>query len=304
MSEDAKATDSPPSSEATDEQPRTAPKAATRTTKKKRRRSTKKRQPVRPSTRQRTLPTARIAFAKQLDLLRAYANVGGEGRPVTNEDVARIVGMAASTVSLANPFFADAGLVLRIEGGYVPSPEVKSFARTYRWQGEDAARELAPALRRTWFAQILLPRLGYAPLSERDALAELDKEATAGPDYEPQLRMLLDFLEAAHLIMRNGEMVEPGDADTHAPRPIEPPEREPEFRPSPPPATGRHPLIEGLLRELPEEGGSWTSQERDRWLALAKLTVEMLFELEGAEADGRPEPEASAMPHQAGPAVP
>jgi hypothetical protein len=264
------------------------------------RRTTKKRRPARQSTKTKVLPTPRISFAKQLDILRAYAAEGD--KPVTNDQVAALVKIAASTASLANPFFADIGLVDRIDGKYQASPAVQSFARAHRWDPENAPRELAPVLIETWFAKRLLPRLAYSAMSEREATAELDQEAKAGPEYLPQLRVLLDFLEASGLIHRDGGRVEPGDADTHVPQmaPTEPEPQEPEFRPSPPASTGRHPLIEGLLLQLPDEGGSWTSKERDQWLALAKLTVEMLYELEGSQEA----PEEPAMPHRAGPAVP
>lgn len=249
----------------------------------KKRRPGKKRMPPRSTTKRRILPTARISFSRQMDLLRAYgATAGAERRPVTHEDVAPIVRMAASTASLANPFFADAGLLERVDGGYVPSPEVAAFARMWRWDEDAAPRELAPLLARTWFAETLLPRLDYHPLSEREAIAELDREATAGPEYAPSLRILLDFLEAAGLIVRDGERVEPGDADRGAPLRAEVAQHEPgpDFRPSPPPPSGQHPLIEGLLRELPPSGERWTVERRERWLQLARLTVEMLYDVD------------------------
>jgi hypothetical protein len=242
-----------------------------------------------------------------LDILRAYAAEGG--KPVTNETVAGLVGIAASTASLANPFFADIGLVERVNGAYQASPAVQNFARVHRWDAENAPRELAPLLKETWFAERLLPRLAYSAVSEREALTELDKEAQAGPEYLAQLRILLDFLEAAGLILRDGSMVEPGEIDIHAPAELESAghaEAVPEFRPSPSPSTGRHPLIEGLLRELPDEEGSWTVVERDRWLALARLTVEMLFDVDDPQSDkgAGQQADPADMPHRAGPAVP
>src|SRR2546421_437888 len=60
----------------------------------------------------KVLPTDRIAFDKQLDVLRAYVIESHEGeRPATNQQIADRVGMTHSTVSLANPFFADIGLI-------------------------------------------------------------------------------------------------------------------------------------------------------------------------------------------------
>jgi hypothetical protein len=43
------------------------------------------------------------------------------------------------------------------------------------------------------------------------------------------------------------------------------------------PAAELHPFLQGLLQELPTAGATWTSDQRDRWLEMAKLTVDMLF---------------------------
>jgi hypothetical protein len=41
-----------------------------------------------------------------------------------------------------------------------------------------------------------------------------------------------------------------------------------------------HPFLQGLLRELPEEGAAWTGDKRGRWLQMAELTVDMLYPVE------------------------
>src|SRR4051794_11552985 len=82
----------------------------------------------------RTLPTNRISFANQLNLLRAYAAASDTGtKPVTNDAVASIAGMSPNTATLANGFFADVGFLQRSDGGYVPAPEVVSFQQVYQW---------------------------------------------------------------------------------------------------------------------------------------------------------------------------
>src|SRR5262245_57681055 len=74
------------------------------------------------------LPTPRITFSKQLDILRAWAAASGPtGKVATNDGVAEIVKMQPSTVSLANPFLASSGLLVKTDGGYIPCPEVMSF---------------------------------------------------------------------------------------------------------------------------------------------------------------------------------
>src|SRR5271157_4144845 len=80
----------------------------------------------------KVLPTDRIAFPRQLDLLRAYAIASGPtGKAVSLNDVASVMKLTASTISLANPFFTDIGLIARIEGGFVPAAEVISFNRAF-----------------------------------------------------------------------------------------------------------------------------------------------------------------------------
>src|SRR4029077_11166957 len=77
----------------------------------------------------KTLPTERITFSKQLDLLRAYAAVyATTTNPVTNNAVGEIVKRSPSTVRLATAFYADTALMTRAaEGGYVPSGDVMSY---------------------------------------------------------------------------------------------------------------------------------------------------------------------------------
>src|SRR5579883_519265 len=64
----------------------------------------------------KVLPSQRIAFDKQLDILRAYAAASGPScTPVSSEQVSKIVGMAESSFPLVNPFFCDVGFIQKIE---------------------------------------------------------------------------------------------------------------------------------------------------------------------------------------------
>jgi hypothetical protein len=158
----------------------------------------------------KTLPTERIAFPKQLDLLRAYAAASGPtGKVVSNADVAGIVKVMASTVSMANAFFADTGLLIRADGGYLPAPEVLSFYRAYEWNPESASQKLGPLIAGTWFAKALLPKLAFRSMEEGEVMQALAEEAAAGPDYERQLRICLDYMAGAGLVQREGTLVKP-----------------------------------------------------------------------------------------------
>lgn len=167
---------------------------------------------VKPS---KVLPNIRISFSKQLDLLRAYAAASGADQiGVTVDEVGVLAKMVGSTVTLANPFFQDIGLIKKQEskggtGGtrFVPAPEVFELQRAYEWDKKTAAHKLAPLMQRTWFVQSLIPRLTMSAISEDDAISVLADKATAAPAYKSNLKLLLDFIESAGIIAReNGQI--------------------------------------------------------------------------------------------------
>jgi len=156
------------------------------------------------------LPTVRISFSKQLDLLRAWAAASGhDADSTTAASVARIAKMHPGTVMLANPFFSRLGFLIRSGHGFVPSSDVLDFSQAYQWNPETATTKLAPVLRKSWFANALLPKLGYSSLNESQVIEILAQEAGVGKEYRAQLRMILDFLAVAGLIKREGNAIYP-----------------------------------------------------------------------------------------------
>jgi len=154
------------------------------------------------------LPTDRLAFEKQKDLLRGWvAASGASGKPVGNQDVAGIVKMAASTVSLANSFFVEAGLLERVDSAFVPTDPVRSYARFHEYMPETAGHKLAPLFSDTWFGKALLPKLSFRPLSRKEAIATLADESQAGSQYESKLEFLLEYLQFAGLVELEGDQV-------------------------------------------------------------------------------------------------
>src|SRR5690349_12081891 len=108
----------------------------------------------------KVIPTERLNVRKQLDVLPAVAAASGpNGKPVTNKEVADILKMADTTVSLANFFFTETGLISKGSNGFVPSADVMSYNRAYEWNPATAANKLAPLLSKTWFAEALTPKL-------------------------------------------------------------------------------------------------------------------------------------------------
>ena len=157
------------------------------------------------------LPTDRITFPRQLDLLRGWAAASGPtSKVVSNNDVGPIVKMTGSTVSMNNAFYSQNGFLLKADGGYIPAPEVFSFLRNYEWSPESAFTRLAPILNKTWFADVLLPNLSFRPMTTDEAIQLLADACTAGPDYRSQLRLLLDYLGNGGLIEWDGNQVRKG----------------------------------------------------------------------------------------------
>ncbi len=164
------------------------------------------------------LPTERISFAKQLDLLRAYAVASGPtNKPVTNNDVSPIVKMTSSTVSISNAFFADAGLLLRSNGGYIPAPDVISFNHAFGWNPETAPYKLAPLMQESWFAKAILPKANFRAITEDEAIQDLSEAAAVGPEKRAQLEVLLSYLAASGLIIHeNGQVIAKSNTDRQA----------------------------------------------------------------------------------------
>jgi len=249
--------------------------------------------PKRP---EKTLPSSRIAFAKQIEILRGYASAYApdrEGsRGITNAVVASLVDLNPSTISLANPFFADVGLLKRVDGGgHLPSAEVIRFQSAYAWNPETAGQELTGPLRDSWFGQALLPVLQMRPLSEQDALQRLAVAASVGKEREAQLRLVIDYLQLAELVSRDGNLIKgvrgggnQRDAQARVSTPAGP---EPPPLPSRPSSVDRpdesdrvrrFKLIDGALDELPE-AETWQESALKQWLELFELALRVRYKL-------------------------
>lgn len=175
----------------------------------------------------RSLPSERLSFQKQLDVLRAYVAASSNGtRPCSLTEVASVVGLNSGSVSVANPFFASCGLIQRVDGKFAPSADVIAFQRAYEWDQDQAPQKLGALLKEQWFFQALSPRLSFGALDEDQALALLADGAAAGPEYKTNLRMLLEYLAAAGLIVREGGQIRLG-----RPAPTAPPTPQPIAQP-------------------------------------------------------------------------
>ena len=163
------------------------------------------------------LPTDRIAFPKQLEVLRAYAAASEVGKAVTNDEVAKIAQLTASTVSLGNPFFSSIGLLKKQDPGHVASKEVLDFARQYGWDKTTASHKLAPLIVGSWFATAILPTLQIRQMDEQDALTAIADRASASTGHAANVRLLLQYLESSGVVAREGKQLVVGPMATASP---------------------------------------------------------------------------------------
>lgn len=156
----------------------------------------------------KVLPTERVSFQKQKEALAAYASIyDSTNKPAGNLEVAKLLGINPSTVGLMNGFFLDTGLLEKSGRGFVPSDALKDYQHAIQWQEESPGHRLGPVLAKTWCALELLPHLGVAPRSEREAVQILARAANADRSYRSNLQTLLEYLELGGLIERDGGMV-------------------------------------------------------------------------------------------------
>lgn len=186
----------------------------------------------------RKLPTFRVGFSKQMDALRAYAHLSENGtKPVHYTRVAEIIKVHEANVSSMNPFFLENGLIVKASNGHLPSSAVLDYARAYNWNTDTAAAQLRSLIAESWFGIDLVNHLTFRTLTDDSAIEILAAKCNAGPEAKPQLRLLLDFCEAAGIIARaNGQIalaavLGPPDLE----QPLDSPAVEPVIEPQPTP---------------------------------------------------------------------
>ena len=164
--------------------------------------------PAKKSRLSRTIPTDRLTFQKQCEILRAYpAAFEKVGGPVSIEDITEFVKMAPSTISQSNSFFTDIGVVQKEGRKFNPSAELIAMHRLYGIHQAKAWAKLAPLFERAWFGQILIPKLRYQPMTAEDMVHDLADAATAEPDHLGQLGLIIEYLLLVGLVHRDGGVV-------------------------------------------------------------------------------------------------
>lgn len=229
------------------------------------------------------LPTARLAFEKQLSILRAYAAAStNERNAVSNSEVGKIAEIDPNSVSLCNPFFRDVQLIIKDGYNHRPSDAVMDYFQAWKWNEDTAALKLKPALETSWFAVALSPRLDFRSMTKTEAMQVLAEEIKAPKEFEGNLSVLLDFLKVAGIVtLENGSIsiAEKGaNVLPITPTPVNaiPPNPQPN-------ATvvsvdkSLHPFISGLLKTLPDAETEWTLAGRIKWLQAASNIFGLIY---------------------------
>jgi hypothetical protein len=162
------------------------------------------------------LPTHRIKFAKQLDIIRVYGIKSQNGKAAHYRDVGEVVGIHENTVSLMVGFLVENGFLERNGVATIGTKPVIDFANAFNWSPETAPRKLAPIVRASWFGKLLLEKLAFRSMSEDDAIKDLAGAISAEPEYKPQIALLIDYAVAAGLVRRDGNQLSLGEEATAA----------------------------------------------------------------------------------------
>ncbi|MGY1602383.1 hypothetical protein [Geodermatophilus sp. SYSU D00815] len=167
---------------------------------------------------ERSLPTDRLSFEKQVEALRAIAQISGSGRrPVTAEEISSTLGLRGNTGGLSNKFFRDTGWIEpHSRGTYVPTEELLSFHQQLAVDptAEAAAKEyLLHAARSSWYWQEIADMVQGAGVRETAVMFKLVKAAGASPDdHKSQLALIIEWLIWLGLVHRDGDIVLAGPA--------------------------------------------------------------------------------------------
>jgi hypothetical protein len=161
---------------------------------------------------EKSLPTDRMTFDKQVEALRSIAQIGGSGRrSVTAEDISPNVGLKGGTGGLSNKFFRDSGWIAPVgRGAYSATDALMDYHRHLNVDPTDsrgARQYLAASARTSWYWEALEPML-EGGIRQTTVLHTLSREAGA-TDHTVQLQMLLNWVEWLGLIRRDGETVYP-----------------------------------------------------------------------------------------------
>lgn len=245
----------------------------------------------------KVLPTDRVSYEKQSAILRAYTAASGrDKKAVTNDEVAAVMsGLAASSISICNPFFSDVGLLVQEGRKLRPVDAVFDLQHAHEWNPDTAGAKLRAVFSDHWAAKALVPKLAFRQLSKDEAISFLAEESKAEKGHRKSLEILLDFLDYAAVIRVEGNAVMKAGATSDTPVDDDNKGRESKNNddglrtPPPPPAdpnrgnpvADHDPMIVGLFKKLPPADSSWETADRIKWLKTAANIFGLIYESSG-----------------------
>jgi len=235
-----------------------------------------------------------VSFEKQVAALRAYAAASGPAkRPVSNDEVAAVMsGLAASSISLCNPFFSDTGLLVQEGRKMRPADAVMDLLHAYEWNPEAAGQKLFAVFSQHWAAKSLLPKLAFRKVTKEEAISFLAEDSKATTGHRKALETLLDFLAYAGVLQTDGNMVNKISASAPEPssfgeaaeaKPLGAADAQPSkaLTPSVGILDGLDPMIHGLFLKLPAPDSEWGLPDRVKWLRTAANIFDLVYSSSG-----------------------
>ena len=161
---------------------------------------------------EKNLPTDRLGFDKQIEALRAIAQLSGTAkRPVTAEAISSALGLKGNTGGLSNKFFRDNGWIEPAgRGEYIAADSLVNFGRHLGMDSNDldgARKYLAATARENWHWQEIADRLHGQGLPTSAVLHALAKAAGASAEHRQQLELVIDWLGWLGLVRREDDKV-------------------------------------------------------------------------------------------------
>jgi hypothetical protein len=151
----------------------------------------------------KAFPTDRMKMDRQIAVLRTLGRLSGPRKDsVDGNALSKAVGgVAATTVILSNRFFADAGWIANSgKGLYAATDALVEYTRRLATGAADPAEVLRETARRSWFWELLEPRLANGRLAVNEAAILLMREADATDSHMPMILSLIAWMEHVGLI--------------------------------------------------------------------------------------------------------
>lgn len=160
----------------------------------------------------RSLPTDRLSFEKQVEALEAIAQLsGGAKKPVTAGDVSAAIGLAptSGTGGLSNKFFRDSGWIVSAgRGNYAATDALMEYFRHVKIDPQDRAarRHLVDPARASWYWEALEPVLSSGGGARKSIVLLALSKAAGATEHTSQLETIAAWLEWLGMVRRDGDL--------------------------------------------------------------------------------------------------